>query len=108
MVTESAATDADDRYTCVAREQKSLGEEFGGVVGILLFLSNNFGVAMYVLGFVEALQVCAPPAPPSSLPSPPSRSSRPTDGVGGRGSTQEPRAAVGYIHEKGAPAQNSA
>jgi amino acid transporter len=38
-------------------EQKSLGMEFGGVVGILLFLSNNFGVAMYVLGFVEALQV---------------------------------------------------
>mmetsp|Transcript_19745 Transcript_19745/g.27363 ORF Transcript_19745/g.27363 Transcript_19745/m.27363 type:complete len:964 (+) Transcript_19745:202-3093(+) len=45
---------------CYQIIKKSLGPEFGGVVGILLFLSNNFGVAMYVLGFVEALQDAFP------------------------------------------------
>ena len=43
--------------------------EFGGTVGCLLFLSNCFGIAMYVLAFGallkhrEALHKSAPPAP---------------------------------------------
>merc|ERR1719409_2311937 len=45
---------------CYQIIKKSLGNEFGGVVGILLFLSNTFGVAMYMLGFVEALQDAFP------------------------------------------------
>jgi len=45
---------------CYQIIKKSLGPEFGGVVGILLFLSNTFGVAMYMLGFVEALQDAFP------------------------------------------------
>ena len=36
--------------------KESIGPEFGGTVGCLLFLSNTFGLAMYVLGFVEILQ----------------------------------------------------
>ena len=34
----------------------AIGPEFGGTVGCLLFLSNTFGLAMYVLGCVEILQ----------------------------------------------------
>ena len=36
--------------------KESLGPEFGGTVGTLLFLSNTFGLAMYVLGCVQILQ----------------------------------------------------
>jgi potassium/chloride transporter 4/5/6 len=36
--------------------KESIGPEFGGTVGCLLFLSNTFGLAMYVLGCVEILQ----------------------------------------------------
>ena len=35
--------------------------EFGGTVGCLLFLSNCFGIAMYVLACVEILQLWAEP-----------------------------------------------
>jgi len=47
---------------CYQITKKSLGLECGGVVGILLFLSNTFGVAMYVLGCVEALKDAQPSA----------------------------------------------
>ena len=40
--------------------KNSLGAQFGGVTGALLFLSNTFGVAMYVLGCVEVLQLSFP------------------------------------------------
>jgi len=40
--------------------KNSLGPQFGGVTGILLFLSNVFGVAMYVLGAVEVLRTNYP------------------------------------------------
>ncbi|KAJ8613651.1 hypothetical protein CTAYLR_003136 [Chrysophaeum taylorii] len=40
---------------CYSIVKSSLGAPFGGVTGILLFLSNTFGVAMYVLGAVEVL-----------------------------------------------------
>lgn len=36
--------------------KESIGPEFGGTVGCLLFLSNTFGIAMYVLGCVEIMQ----------------------------------------------------
>ena len=45
---------------CYAMVKNSLGAQFGGVTGTLLFLSNTFGVAMYVLGCVEVLQDCFP------------------------------------------------
>jgi amino acid transporter len=36
---------------------RSLGKEFGGSVGILLYLSTTAGVAIYILGAVEVLIV---------------------------------------------------
>ena len=45
---------------CYAMVKNSLGAQFGGVTGALLFLSNTFGVAMYVLGCVEVLQLSFP------------------------------------------------
>ena len=45
---------------CYTMVKNSLGPQFGGVTGALLFLSNTFGVAMYVLGCVEVLQLCYP------------------------------------------------
>ena len=45
---------------CYATVKNSLGAQFGGVTGALLFLSNTFGVAMYVLGCVEVLQLSFP------------------------------------------------
>ncbi|KAK3249873.1 hypothetical protein CYMTET_40719 [Cymbomonas tetramitiformis] len=45
---------------CYQIIKKSLGPEFGGVVGLLLYLANSFGVAMYVLGFIEPLQEAFP------------------------------------------------
>jgi len=38
---------------CYSIIKNSLGPEFGGTVGLMLFLSNTFGVAMYILAFVE-------------------------------------------------------
>ena len=37
--------------------KESIGPEFGGTCGTLLFLSNCFGIAMYVLACVEILQI---------------------------------------------------
>ena len=37
--------------------KESIGPEFGGTVGTLLFLSNCFGIAMYVLACVEIFQI---------------------------------------------------
>ena len=45
---------------CYTMIKNALGAQFGGVTGILLFLSNTFGVAMYVLGCVEVLKDCFP------------------------------------------------
>jgi len=45
---------------CYQIIKKSLSPQFGVVVGLLLFLSNTFGVAMYILGFVEALKGAIP------------------------------------------------
>ena len=41
---------------CYTMIKNALGAQFGGVTGTLLFLSNTFGVAMYVLGCVEVLK----------------------------------------------------
>merc|ERR1712005_69386 len=41
---------------CFSIIKESIGPEFGGTVGCLLFLSNCLGLAMYVLAFVEILQ----------------------------------------------------
>eukprot|EP01135_Chromosphaera_perkinsii_P009675 Nk52_evm1s1837 gene=Nk52_evmTU1s1837 len=40
---------------------RSLGPEFGGAVGVLFYLANTLGVAMYVLGAIEILIVYAAP-----------------------------------------------
>ncbi|KAJ1445563.1 amino acid permease-domain-containing protein [Pelagophyceae sp. CCMP2097] len=45
---------------CYSIIKNSLGAQFGGVTGLLLFLSNTFGVALYVLGCVEVLRDCFP------------------------------------------------
>ncbi|KAH8062573.1 potassium:chloride symporter [Aureococcus anophagefferens] len=45
---------------CYTMIKNALGAQFGGVTGTLLFLSNTFGVAMYVLGCVEVLKDCFP------------------------------------------------
>ncbi len=39
---------------------RSLGPEFGGAIGLALFLAQAFSVPFYVLGFVEALTVTFP------------------------------------------------
>jgi potassium/chloride transporter 4/5/6 len=41
---------------CFSIIKESIGPEFGGTIGCLLYLSNCFGLAMYVLAFVEILQ----------------------------------------------------
>ena len=45
---------------CYAIVKNSLGAQFGGVTGALLFLSKTFGAAMNVLGCVEVLQLSFP------------------------------------------------
>ena len=44
---------------------RSLGAEFGGAIGIVFFLSQAISVAMYVLGFTEALRAAFPGIPDS-------------------------------------------
>ncbi len=39
---------------------RSLGVEFGGAIGVLFFLAQAISVAMYVIGFTEALVVTFP------------------------------------------------
>ena len=41
---------------CFSIIKESIGPEFGGTIGSLLYLSNCFGLAMYVLAFVEILE----------------------------------------------------
>ncbi len=35
---------------------RSLSPEFGGACGIIFYFANVFGVAFYVVGFIEAMQ----------------------------------------------------
>lgn len=44
---------------------RSLGVEFGGAIGILFFLAQAISVAMYVIGFTEALAVTIPSLAPN-------------------------------------------
>lgn len=39
---------------------RSLGVEFGGAIGIVFFLAQAISVAMYVIGFTEALAISVP------------------------------------------------
>ncbi|QDU88445.1 putative fructoselysine transporter [Pirellulimonas nuda] len=45
---------------------RSLGVEFGGAIGIVFFLAQAISVAMYVIGFTEALVNTFPSLAPSS------------------------------------------
>ncbi len=40
---------------------RSLGPEFGGAIGLLFFAAQALSVAMYVIGFTEALLIYLPP-----------------------------------------------
>lgn len=37
---------------------RSLGPEFGGAVGLCLYLGTTFAGSMYILGTIEILLVC--------------------------------------------------
>jgi len=43
---------------------RSLGVEFGGAIGILFFSAQAISVAMYIIGFTEALTLTAPKLEP--------------------------------------------
>lgn len=45
---------------------RSLGVEFGGALGVLLFLAQSLSVAFYLLGFGEAVAVLLPPGTASA------------------------------------------
>ncbi len=45
---------------------RSLGAEFGGALGIVLFLAQATSVAFYCIGFAEGVAAFFPAAPPSS------------------------------------------
>lgn len=47
---------------------RSLGPEFGGSIGLALFLAQALAVPFYILGFVEALTTTFPSAAPYFLP----------------------------------------
>ncbi|MBH25339.1 MAG: amino acid permease [Myxococcales bacterium] len=47
---------------------RSLGPEFGGSIGLALFLAQALAVPFYILGFVEALTTTFPQATPFFLP----------------------------------------
>ena len=48
---------------------RTLGLEFGGAIGIVLFLAQSVSVGFYCIGFGEvAAQVLSPSAPPAYLP----------------------------------------
>ena len=46
---------------------RSLGVEFGGAIGVVFFLAQAISVAMYVIGFTEALRAIAGDAIPFEL-----------------------------------------
>ena len=46
---------------------RSLGVEFGGAIGIVFFLAQAISVAMYVLGFTEALASTFPSVANSTM-----------------------------------------
>jgi amino acid transporter len=47
---------------------RSLGVEFGGAIGIVLFFAQSISVAFYLIGFAEAVVVLLPTGVPLSAP----------------------------------------
>jgi amino acid transporter len=64
-VSTNTPVKAGGAYFLISR---SLGPEFGGAIGLALFLAQALAVPFYVLGFVEALVTTLPQAQPYFLP----------------------------------------
>lgn len=48
---------------------RTLGVQFGGAIGLVLFLAQSISIAFYCVGFAEALMALLPPYPYVSAPS---------------------------------------